>query len=38
MANDGAVRNEASAMPSTIPTCEHTPTEPRTPIGLISVM
>ena len=25
-------------MPSTMPTCEHTPTEPRTPIGEISVM
>ena len=37
-AKEGAVRKEASEIPSTMPTCEHTPTEPRTPIGEISVM
>ena len=38
MWNDGCVRKLANAMPITIPTCEHTPTEPRMPIGEISVM
>ena len=38
MLDEGAVRKLASAMPITIPTCEQTPTEPRMPIGEISVM
>ena len=36
--NEGAVRKLAKAMPMTMPTWEQTPTEPRMPIGEISVM